>query len=110
MLHYHSYYHGFTDGQFAADEYFQQWVLSATVQTDEFWQSYLNLNPQAKATIMNARKLVEELAENNYTMLPLSKEEKAALKLNIYQQLGIIITPAETTTPFRKKRIYMWLA
>ncbi len=89
VLHYQSYYQGFTDEQFAADEYFQQWVLSADRQCDEFWQSYLNLNPRESVTITKARQLVEELAENNYNMLPLTTEEKAVLKRNIYQRLHI---------------------
>ncbi len=109
MLHYQSYYQGFTDEQFAADEYFQQWVLSADRQCDEFWQSYLNLNPKESGTISKARQLVEELAQDNYNMLPLTEEEKAGLKRSIYQRLHID-EYAETISIVAKKRNYWWLA
>jgi transmembrane sensor len=110
MLHYHSYYQGFADEQFAADEYFQQWVLARDRHCDEFWQSYLNLNPMDSDTIRNARQLVEELSENNnYSLLPLSEEEKAVLKENIFQRLHIA-SSREKILSVDRKRTYRWLA
>lgn len=82
-------YAGFAEGQFAADEYFQQWVLEADSDNSQFWESYLLLNPAQKETIKKARLLVKELASGDYNVLPLSLEEKIALKENIYQTLNL---------------------
>ena len=106
-MHYHSFYKSFDEEQFAADEYFQQWVLSADGTTDAFWQSYLNLYPSQNDAVRKARRLVEELADNDYNLQPLSREEKAAIKQNIFDRLQI-----EEQVPViaYRKRSYTWLA
>ena len=107
MMHYHSYYKSFDEEQFAADEYFQQWVLSADYTTDEFWQSYLNLYPSQNDAVRKARQLVQELADNDYNLQPLTIEEKAALKRNIFDRLQI--EEQTPVIPYRKK-YYTWIA
>lgn len=87
MIHYYSYYKGFAEEQFAADEYFQQWVLTPDPETDDFWQSYLNLYPAETSTILKACDLVKELASDSYQVQPLTTEEKTSIKRNIFNRL-----------------------
>ncbi|MEO6962624.1 MAG: FecR domain-containing protein [Puia sp.] len=89
MMRHQNDYAGFAEGQFAADEYFQQWVLEANSLNRQFWESYLLLHPVQKENIQKARLLVKELASGNYRVSPLSPEEKAVIKENIYQTLNM---------------------
>jgi ferric-dicitrate binding protein FerR (iron transport regulator) len=107
MMHYHSYYGAFNEEQFAADEYFQQWVLATDNTTDEFWQSYLNLYPAQHESIRKASLLVHELADNDYNLQPLTALEKNELKKNIFDRLQI---DEQTPVISPKKRYYTWLA
>jgi ferric-dicitrate binding protein FerR (iron transport regulator) len=105
LIHYHSYYKGFTEEQFAADEYFQQWVLSPDSSSNDFWQSWLNLYAGETATILKARELVKELASDTYHIQPLSAEEKASIKTSIYQRLDL----NENSEGPSSNRKYYWL-
>src|SRR5262245_40959690 len=107
MMHYHSYYKSFDEEQFAADEYFQQWVLSADNATDEFWQSYVNLYPAQKDAVQKAREVVQELAGNDYNLQHLTIEEKAELKKGIFDRLQI---EEEVPVVSYKRKNYTWLA
>jgi len=82
-------YRGYSEEQFAADEYFQQWVLHNDVDTELFWSEWLQENPLQAEVILNARKLVLELAEKDYHEQPLSAEEKDALKQDIFHKLNL---------------------
>ncbi len=95
----------YTQEQFAADEYFQQWVLHPDEKNTFFWNSYLEENPQQQRIILNARLMVEELAANEYGMEPLSDEEKSILKQNIYRELKL---DTYATIPIRKKWPWSW--
>ncbi len=107
MIHYHSYYKGFTEEQFAADEYFQQWVLSPDSSNNDFWQSWINLYASESPVILKARELVKELASDTYPIQPLSAEEKASIKTSIYHRLRL----DENTNPGgpSTSRKYYWL-
>ena len=89
MTRYQHYYKGFTEEQFAADEYFQQWVLQADEECLRFWNSFLLTNPGHTELLSKARQLVEDLAANDYEMEPLSPQEKSNLKENIYRSLEL---------------------
>jgi len=80
MSNHPAYYQNYTEEQFAADEYFQQWVLQPDNDNDHFWESYLLLHPGQQETIAKARTLVTALAVNNYGFSPLTAGEKAAIK------------------------------
>ncbi len=106
-----NYYQGFTEEQFAADEYFQQWVLLANSGNRQFWESYLLLHPGQRETLLKGRQLVKELAANDYGIQPLSLEEKAAIKENIYQGLEFPFTSGVTSFfSGRKKSGKRWAA
>lgn len=89
VIHYHSYYKGFSEEQFAADEYFQQWILTPGSEINDFWQSYLNRFPGDLAAVQKARELVKELAADSNVINPLSSEEKAEIKIRIYKHLHL---------------------
>jgi ferric-dicitrate binding protein FerR (iron transport regulator) len=101
------YYQNFTEEQFAADEYFQQWVLHADKEKDLFWSSWLNENPDRQDAVFKARRMVEELAANEYGMPPLSAGEKEAIKENIYRHLKL---DRPFSLPGHKKRRWLWPA
>lgn len=107
MIHYHSYYKGFTEEQFAADEYFQLWVLSPDSSNNDFWQSYLNLYAGETAAILKARELVKELASDTRPVQPLSAEEKASIRTIIYRRLQLDEN-INTGGPSTNKKYY-WL-
>jgi ferric-dicitrate binding protein FerR (iron transport regulator) len=101
-----NYYIGYTEEQFAADEYFQQWVLQPDSGQGQYWESYLRLHPAQRDTLLRARLLVEELAANDYNLQPLSGEEKAAIKDNIYSRLTF--PAASGATSFSAGRRNTW--
>jgi transmembrane sensor len=107
-MHYHSYYTHFDEEQFAADQYFQQWVLTADDTTNEFWQSFLNLYPEQQVAVQQARQLVQQLADNDYANQPLARDEKAEIKRNIFQQLNLDEEGAPVIS--YRKRINTWIA
>src|SRR4051812_11554114 len=107
-MHYHSYYTHFDEKQFAADQYFQQWVLTADDATNEFWQSFLNLYPEQQVTVQHVKQLVQQLADNDYASQPLARDEKAEIKRNIFQQLNLDEEGAPVIS--YRNRINPWIA
>jgi transmembrane sensor len=99
MRCYQEKYIHFGGEEFAADEYFQQWVLLPDKQSDAFWQSYLQGNPQQRKTIKEARKLVSNLTTSGFHVPFLSDHEKRFLKSVVYRELGF----PDPIEPFIKK-------
>jgi ferric-dicitrate binding protein FerR (iron transport regulator) len=83
------FYTAYGEEQFAADEYFQQWVLHPDSDNTHFWESWLELNPSRQDIINKARILVQELAANDYFIQPLSASEKAAIKHDLFRKLDL---------------------
>lgn len=102
-----AYYQNFTEEQFAADEYFQQWVLHADQEKDLFWSDWLTENPGREDIVFKARRMVQELAANEYGMEPLSAGEKEAIKANIYHRLELDKPASIAAYP---KRRLLWPA
>lgn len=104
-------YYRFTEEQFAADESFQQWVLETPAADESFWESYRLLHPEQGETIDKARLLVEELASRDYSMQPLSPEEKTTMRENIYQSLGLFPLSGNISFfPNGKRNRKQWIA
>ena len=82
-----SLYLSFTEFEFAADEYFQQWVLANDAKNDAFWSQFLLNHPQKMDMIKKARQLVKDLVETTYYSNPLSADEKVSIKENIYKKV-----------------------
>ena len=61
-----AYYRDFTEEEFAADEYFQQWVLLPDDETELYWKSYAQNHPEQQIALNNAFKIVQHLAETGF--------------------------------------------
>ncbi|MBX3242510.1 MAG: FecR domain-containing protein [Chitinophagaceae bacterium] len=89
-------YKGYTEEQFAADEFFQKWVLMPDDENEKFWWDFIEKTPSRKIAIENARKLVEHLTENGFHIPFLSAVEKQELKSSIFgvigQSVGVTLT------------------
>jgi transmembrane sensor len=98
MMRKQDFYTGYTEAQFAADKYFQQWVLEADEDAERFWNAFLQLHPEKVLAVSRARQLVEGLACNNdYGVTsPLSAAEKQAIKERIFSHLEL---PLYSDTP-----------
>ncbi|GAA5030159.1 anti-sigma factor [Marivirga lumbricoides] len=68
-------YSDFNENDFAADENFQQWVLSPNEENNSYWQAWLIENPERRSYIEEARELVL-LMEFKPTYLSESEIEK----------------------------------
>jgi len=84
-----SYYRGFSAEQYAADEFFQSWVLNANSETVSFWETYLNLNPAEAEQLQAARILVLKLKSPGIEGASLSADEKAEIRSQIFESLGL---------------------
>lgn len=82
-------YTAYGEELFAADEYFQQWVLHPDRDNTLFWETWLELNPSRQDTINKARILVQELAANDYFIQPLTAAEKATIKEELFRNLDL---------------------
>lgn len=83
-----SYYKNFTEEEFAADEYFQQWVLLPDDLSSQYWESYKLQFPQQQIAINNAFKLVQHLVITGFHIPFLTPVEKDALKKSIFNQIS----------------------
>ncbi len=103
MKNNHSYFDGFTEDQFAANHYFQQWVLYAEIDKEQFWNNYLQINPNQQQTILNARKKVET-SLTQYGIQPLTTGEKLTIRHTIYQQIN---QPVKSFVLLRQKALQL---
>lgn len=87
-MHLHDYYNDFSAEQFAHDSYFRQWVTEPDESLEHFWATYLQGDPGREAVLDKARQLVETELHNIYHG-PLSTEEKASMKKEIFDQLRL---------------------
>jgi len=94
--------------QFAADEYFQQWVLQPNHELDQFWESFLLLHPSQQDAVLASRRIVEGLAAHSYGADRLSIEEKAAIKQRIFHGLKLPISVDQVFMPTVRKNWQRW--
>lgn len=83
-----TYYANFTEGEFAADEYFQQWVLLPNEQNCQFWDNYLLQYPAQQIAVNNAFKLVQHLIQTGFHIPFLSAAEKQEMKAAIFEHIS----------------------
>ena len=67
-------YQDFELVDFVLDESFQQWVLSPTEASDEFWKSWMAQNPGKKKIIDQAKAIIKGI---DYKKLTLDESDKA---------------------------------
>lgn len=90
-------YHTYSEDDFLADPYFQDWVLKPNAENERFWTSWLMQNPSKQEAIEQARKLL--------TMLAFSVHEPAEARVreSLSQAMEIIDQhEEELSTPARK--------
>ena len=95
-----SHYDHFSAAQFAADTYFQQWVIFPLPEDEQYWNNYFEQHPDQQETILLARNLVRH-GHQVESFAPLEAEEKRLLKQQILQQ----VNPAESTLRSRSRLI-----
>ncbi|MFT3746854.1 MAG: FecR domain-containing protein [Agriterribacter sp.] len=98
-------YKRLTEDELAADEYFQQWVLSPNEENNIFFTSFITDFPEEEKKIINAGRLVQELGNKNAHIPELNSREKAFLKSIIYRELGFS-DPVEI--PAQKEIVNKW--
>ena len=49
--------------EFVLNEYFQQWILQPTVDTNNFWQNFLLENPHKEKEIKAAKEIILRFRE-----------------------------------------------
>lgn len=99
----------FNEEQFAAEPYFQQWVMNPGIENNAFWQAFLEENPNKKAIVNKARKKVL-LSGGEFLFGDLSVGEKDDLKSAIFQELNLNIEQKETVPQVKKSFRKIWLA
>ena len=103
MKNNHSFFDGFTEDQFAANDYFRQWVLYAEIDKEQFWNNYLQINPNQQTTILNARKKVEA-SLTQHGIQPLTTGEKLTIRHTIYQRIN---QPVKSFVLLRQKGLQL---
>jgi len=101
-----AYYKDFTEEEFAADEYFQQWVLLPDAQTNLFWNSLVQNKPEQRIVVSNAARLVQHLVQTGFHIPFLSAHEKQAMREQIFKQIEL---PAKNeVAPIKKIQHKKW--
>ena len=95
----YDFYQYFTGEQFAADEFFQQWVLSPDKEKNQFWKTYLHLFPAQQYMVRMASRRVKELSGTGYFKPRLSAEEKRAMKEELFRHLELNALPIPPLSP-----------
>ena len=83
--------------EFVLNEYFQQWILQPTFDSNIFWQNFLLENPQKEKEIMSAKEIILRFREDNDSPTPEQMNtvwNKIKLQNNeISENKLVIITP-----------------
>ena len=78
-------YQYYSSEDFAADEFFQQWVLQPTPESVAFWNQWINQHPEKRETLEDAREMVLMLGFRD-EQLPHARVQQ--LRKNIFEQIG----------------------
>lgn len=76
-------YAGFTENDFLADPFLQEWVINQDKATEAFWSGFLASYPQKREVVENARKLLVSLSFKNEE--PSDEEAKSSLQKHLAQ-------------------------
>jgi ferric-dicitrate binding protein FerR (iron transport regulator) len=74
-------YKDYQTEDFLADPYFQQWVLKPDQESDSFWRSFLDRNPDQKSKIDQASRLLQSL-HYDQIIIPGHEIEAEIMKIN----------------------------
>lgn len=81
-------YQNYTAAELAMDPFFRQWVLEPDDDSDRFWQNFLKKFPSSEEAVLLAYETVHSETIQP-PEAPLTDEEKATLKLQIYRRLDL---------------------
>lgn len=62
-------YKNFTVEAFIQDAFFYEWVTAPTAHHDAFWQKWMHLHPEKKATVEKARQVIKQLISEEGTQV-----------------------------------------
>lgn len=107
-------YENFSATDFILDEYFQEWVLAPSGESDKFWREWLEENPEKNVVVNEARKAILSIQFKEY--LP-GEEQKARVWENINrlksaagkhgEQKVVVMHPADPVWE-RRRRSWIW--
>ena len=75
-------YPDFNEEDFAADAFFQQWVLQPNSENERFWQTWLSDHPDKRSTVLKARWIVQHISFNETWTAAERTEMWAAIRAN----------------------------
>ena len=79
-------YRKFKTADFIANEYFIHWVKTPDEEADDFWNNWLDANPDKQEEIYEARQFIEKL---DFPQSPLSKSQRLKMLHNINAQIEL---------------------
>lgn len=91
-------YSNYTALDFAMDEHFQRWVLTCDIEVAHYWQTWLELHPEKKEEVEEARLL---LRMQNFKQDPWSPERMLTVQERIRKSL---VKEKSTSVHIPKKR------
>ena len=95
-------YHHFTVEDFAADDYFQEWVLCPSPEHEAFWQDWLQAHPDQRQTVEQARWLIQRTS--------FAETWTATERQEIWRNVQAGLLPAAPARLWRMDRKVLWLA
>jgi len=96
----------FTEIDFVADAFFQQWVKFPDVTTTVFWEQWLAAHPEKRSDVIKAKAFIENLHFN--THLPSNQQVEDSLARSLVQIKSL---DADKVASISKSRIkYIWWA
>ncbi|MCF2491606.1 FecR family protein [Dyadobacter sp. CY347] len=93
-------YVDYTPEEFATDEYFIQWIKSADVATETFWQDWVETHPYKRGDIESGRQIV--LLAIQVTDFTISNIELRDLKTSIFSKIEKPEKPQVIIPMYRK--------
>ncbi len=99
-------YSEFTEIDFIADAYFQQWVKSPDATNTVFWKQWLALHSEKRSDVVKAKAFIENLHFN--THLPSNKQVENSLA----RSLGKInsLDTGKVPSMIQSRIKYIWWA
>ncbi len=96
-------YHSYTVEDFLADPFFQQWLLTRDDESNAFWQSWIDQNPDKQLIIQEAISIA--------THIDFSKKWTATERVNIWTNIhqSIDHPPTTAVVPMRFTSRKVWL-
>lgn len=103
-------YGSYSEEEFAADEFFQKWVLMPDEENIIFWEKFLEQNPDQRISVDNACKLVKHLTETGFHIPFLSVIEKQSIRSNIFESITRLDEPVLVEKKIFAKKWWFWVA